>query len=74
MDLVTVSDKYVMHIDKGFTYYRFYSQARSLMGLHLYFKLLFEKDIPVLMHRVLFTHNLFREYGLVSVTKHQKVS
>ena len=73
MDLITACDKNIMYIDKEFTYYHSHFQALKFNGFTYLFQAALEKDILVLMHRVLFTHNIFREYGLVSVINHQKV-
>ena len=60
MDLVTACDKNIMYIDKEFTYYCSHFQALKFNGFTSLFQAALEKDILVLMHRVLFTHNLFR--------------
>ena len=59
MDWVTACNKNIMCIAKGFKYYSSPFQNLTFNGITSLFRAALEKNILVLMHRVLFTQNLF---------------
>ena len=61
MDWVTACNKNIMYNAKGFKYYSSPFQNLTFNRITSLFQAALENNILVLMHRVLFTQNLFRE-------------
>ena len=61
MDWVTTCNKNIMYNAKVFKYYSSPFQNLTFNGITSLFRAALEKNILVLMHRFLFTQNLFRE-------------